>query len=63
MGGIESLANDVDNLAARGVGQPCQLLQMFLSDALMEGLERSPHQHHAFHDRAVVDQLRRNVAP
>tara|TARA_Y100000780_G_scaffold191831_1_gene179916 strand:- start:58 stop:480 length:423 start_codon:yes stop_codon:yes gene_type:complete len=62
MGGIEPLANDVDNLTARGVGQPCQLLQMFLSDALMEGLERSPHQHHTFHDRAVVDQLRRNVA-
>jgi hypothetical protein len=35
---------------------------MFLSDALVEGLERSPHQHHPFYDGAVVDQLRRNVA-
>jgi hypothetical protein len=63
MGVVEPLADDVYDLTARGVGQPCQLLQMFLSGALREGLEGSPHQHHPFYDRAVVDQLRRNVPP
>ena len=60
MGVVEPLADDIYDLTARGVGQPCQLLEMLLSGVLMEGFERSTHQYHAFHDRAVVDQLRRN---
>jgi len=56
------LADDVDDLTTCGVGQPCQLFEMFLGDALWEGLQGSPHEHHPFHHRTVVDQLGRNVA-
>jgi hypothetical protein len=62
MGGIDPLADDVDDLTTCGVGQSGQLLEMFLGDALMEALQGSPHEDRPFHGRAVVDQLGRNVA-
>jgi len=62
MGGIDPLADYFDDLTTGGVCQPGQFLEMFLGDALREGLQGSPHKHRPFHGRAVVDQLGRNVA-
>jgi hypothetical protein len=57
MGGIDPLANDVDDLPTGGIGQPGQLLEMFLSDTFIEGLQRSPNEYRSIHTYVVVDQL------
>ena len=62
MGGIDPLADDVDDLPTGGIGQPGQLVEMFLSGALIEGFQGSPNEYRPIHTCAVVDQLGRNVA-
>jgi hypothetical protein len=62
MGGIDPLADDVDDLPTGGIGQPGQLLEMFLGEALIEGLQGSPDEYRPIHTYAVVDELGRNVA-
>ena len=62
MGSIDPLANDVDNHAAGGISQPGRLLEMFLSDTLIEGLQRRPNEYRSIYRYLVVDQLSRNVA-
>jgi hypothetical protein len=62
MGGIDPLADNVDDLPTGGIGQPGQLLEIFLGDTLIEGLQRSPDEYRPIHTYAVVDQLGRNVA-
>jgi hypothetical protein len=60
MWGIDPLTDDVHDLTTCRVGQPGQLLEMFLGDTLMEALQGGPDEHRTFHGRAVVDQLGRN---
>jgi len=62
MGGIDPLADDVDDLPTGGIGQPGQLLEMFLSNALGEAFQGSPDEYRPIHAYAVADQLGRNVA-
>ena len=62
MGSIDPLADDVYDLPAGGVGQPGQLIEMFLSDALIEAFQGSPDEYRPIHANSVVDQLGRNVA-
>jgi hypothetical protein len=62
MGGVDPLVDDVDNMATGGVGQPSQLLEMFLSGTLIEGLQGSSDEYNPIQTDAVVDQLGRNVA-
>ena len=54
------MADNVDDLPTGGIGQPGQLLEIFLGDTLIEGLQGSPHEHCPFDDCAVVDELSRN---
>jgi hypothetical protein len=61
MWSVDPLTHDVDDLTTCGVGQPGQLLEMFLGNTLIESLQGSTHEHHPLHNRAVVDQLGRNV--
>ena len=56
------MVDDVDNMATGGVGQPSQLLEMFLSGTLIEGLQGSSDEYNPIQTEAVVDQLGRNVA-
>jgi hypothetical protein len=62
MGCIDPLADDVDDLTTGCIGQPSQLLEMFLGNTLIEAFQRSPYQYHPIHTYAVVDQLSRNAA-
>ncbi len=62
MGGVDPLVDDVDDMATGGVGQPGQLLEMFLSGTLIEGLQGSSDEYDPIQTDAVVDQLGRNVA-
>jgi hypothetical protein len=63
MGSVDPLPNHVDDLTAGGVGQPGQLLQMLLSNPLVEGLQWSSDEYGPIHAHAIVDQLGRNIAP
>ncbi len=56
------MVDDVDDMATGGVGQPGQLLEMFLSGTLIEGLQGSSDEYDPIQTDAVVDQLGRNVA-
>ena len=62
MGGVDSLADDVDDLTTGGVSQPGQLIEVLLSDDLIEALQGSPNEHGPIHRKAVVDQPGRNDA-
>jgi len=62
MGGFDPLTHDIDDLTTGRVGQPGQLFEMLLGDALIEGLQRSPDEYGAIHAHAVVDQLGRHSA-
>ena len=62
MGGIDPLADDVDDLAPRRIGQPGQLIEIFLGNVLIEAFQWSPDEYRPFHAYLVVDQLGRDVA-
>ena len=61
MGGIDTLADDIDDLTPGRISQPDQLIEMFLGDALIETFQGSPDEYRSLHTYLVVDQLGRNV--
>ena len=57
MGGVDPLTQDVHYFPPGRVGEAFELLEVLLSDPLVECLERNSHQHGPVDGRLVIYQL------